>query len=407
MGASLSGTFVNRVRDELRARAIDGWLLYDFRGNNRVAADLLGMPEGQKRRYFVLLGAEGVPTALVHRIELSGWDEWEYRLESYVGWEELETALGRLLEGAGNVAMEVSPRDGVPYVDNVPAGVVGLVESLGPAVVSSVDLVSGTVAQWGESGLASHTRAAEIVARTARGAFEMARAAAGGGGGGDGGNGGGSGLSEFEIAEWVRSTLESEGLTEADTIVAVGANAAKPHYEPRAEGSARIRAGEVFMVDLWARVAGEPAAVFADQTWMGFLGPELPDEVARAWEAVSAARDGAVELIRAACARGEPPTGAEVDRRAREILTDRGYAEAIAHRTGHSLDREIHGIGPNIDAIETRDERRLVPGIGFSIEPGAYFDGRFGLRTEINVYMGDDGPLVTPSEIQHDMWLSS
>jgi Xaa-Pro aminopeptidase len=397
MGASLSEAIVERVRAELETYDLDGWLLYDLHACNHVAADMVGLPEGQMRRYFVLLTPDSVPLALVHRIELSGWEEWPYELESYVGWEEMEAALGRMLQGRAMVAMEVSPGDGVPYVDLVPAGVVELIESLGVRVVSSVDLISRTAAQWGEIGLVRQREAAEILAKTARGVFEKAAQAVGDGAGD------GSTVTEYELAEWVRATLTAEGLTEVDTIVAIGENAAKPHYEPLAESSATIRAGEVFLVDLWGRMAGEPTAAFADQTWMGYLGPTVPADVLEAWEALVAARDGAVRLVREGY-EGEPPTGGEVDRHVRSILTSRGYADALMHRTGHGIDREIHGVGPNLDSIETRDDRRLVRGIGFSVEPGVYLEGRFGLRTEINVYMADEGPEVSPGEIQYDIW---
>jgi Xaa-Pro aminopeptidase len=407
MGARLSEAFIERVRAELRANELDAWLLYDFHARNQMAADMLGMPEGQKRRYFVLLTPDAVPKALVHRIELSGWDGWPHEIESYVGWEEMEATLGRMLDGRAVVAMEVSPGDGVPSVDNVPAGVVELIESLGVRVVSSVDLISRTAAQWGETGLDLQRRAAEILARTARGAFDLAaRAAADGEGAGTAADAGAwLPANEYELAKWVRATLADQGLTEVDTIVAVGGNTALPHYEPPPHGSAPIRAGEIFLVDLWARAEGEPTAVFADQTWMGYLGSTVPEEIQAAWEALVSARDGAVQLIRDAHPE-DLPTGAAVDRHVRSILTERGFADGIMHRTGHGIDREIHGVGPNLDSIETRDERRLVPGIGFSVEPGVYYEGRFGLRTEINVYMGDEGPEVSPNVIQHEMWLA-
>lgn len=410
MGARLSDAFIERAREELEANDLDAWLLYDFHARNHVAADMLGMPEGQKRRYFLLLTPDAPPHALVHRIELSGWQGWPHGIESYVGWEEMEAKLADMLRGRAVVAMEISPGDGVPYVDNVPAGVVELIESLGVSVVSSVDLISRTAAQWGDRGLELQRRAAGILAETARGAFELAARAADGGGRGAVGAGadeagGELPADEYELAEWVRARLTAEGLTEVDTIVAVGKNAALPHYEPQAEGSAPIRAGEVFLVDLWARAADDPSAVFADQTWMGYLGSRVPEEIQRAWEALVAARDGAVQLIRDAWP-DDLPTGADVDRHVRSILTERGFGDGIMHRTGHGIDREIHGVGPNLDSIETRDERRLVPGIGFSVEPGVYYEGRFGLRTEINVYMDDDGPEVSPREIQHEMWLT-
>ncbi|WP_419943245.1 M24 family metallopeptidase [Candidatus Palauibacter sp.] len=403
----LDATFLETASRELKNRGIDAWLLYDFRACNALAADLVGLPEGQKRRYFVLIAPGRTPHALVQKIEVSGWDGWPHRLTSYVGWDEMEAELRRMLDGMDSVAMEVSPRDSIPYVDNVPAGVVELVESVGPRVVSSVDLISGTAAQWGARGTELHHRAAEILARTARTAFELAVRAAGLSPEADPGTadafetaGEPTPETEHDLAEWIRARLRAEGLTEADTIVAVGPNAAKPHYEPLAEGSSTLAAERVFMVDLWGRVAAEPEAVFADQTWMGYLGPEPPADVTEAWDAVVAARDAAVDVIRA----NPGATGADADRAARDTLVARGYGDAIFHRTGHGIDRELHGVGPTLDSIEMRDDRRLVPGVGFSVEPGVYLEGRFGHRTEIDVYMREDGPEVTPSRIQYNLW---
>ena len=404
---NLDVTFLETVSSELERRKIDAWLLYDFRALNPLAAHLIGLPEGQKRRYFVLVAPGRTPHALVQKIEVSGWDGWPHRLTSYVGWDEMETALRELLRGMETVAMEVSPGDSIPYVDHVPAGVVELVESLGPRVVSSVDLISGTAAQWGGHGHALHHEAAEILARTARTAFELAAAAAGLVPEADPDtaaafdtSGEPTPVTEHELAEWIRARLRAEGLTDADTIVAVGPNAAKPHYTPPAEGSSVLAAEQVFMVDLWGRVKGEPDAVFADQTWMGFLGAEPPAEVTAGWDAVVAARDAAVDVIR----QDPGATGADADRVARETLIARGYEDAIFHRTGHGIDRELHGVGPTLDSIEMRDDRRLVAGVGFSVEPGVYLEGRFGHRTEIDVYMREDGPEVTPSRIQYTLW---
>ncbi|MCG8467812.1 MAG: M24 family metallopeptidase [Gemmatimonadetes bacterium] len=404
---NLDPAFVATATRELAHHGIDGWLLYDFRARNPMAAGLIGLPEGQKRRYFVLVEPGVPPVALVQKIEVSGWEGWPYELKSYVSWDEMETELRAMLDGMERVAMEVSPVDSIPYVDNVPAGVVELVESLGPDVVSSVDLISSTAAQWGERGYELHVRAAEILATTARTAFELAVQAVGLTPVPDPSTAPGveadpTGSTEADIAAWIRSRLTAEGLADVDTIVAVGPNSAKPHYAPPAVGSAALAKGQVFMVDLWGRVAGEAEAVFADQTWMGFLGADPPEDVADAWDAVVSAREGAIDAIRGT----EGATGADADRRAREILIDRGYEDAIFHRTGHGIDRELHGVGPTLDSIEMRDDRRLVPGVGFSVEPGVYLEGRFGHRSEVDVYMREDGPEVTPSRVQHDLWLA-
>lgn len=410
MKARLRDDFVRAASAQLARSGLDGWLLYDLKARNGVAADLLGLSEGLSRRYFVLLRPDAPPSALAHRIELAYWDAWPHGLQGYVGWEEMEGALARLLQGCRKVAMEVSPGDAVPILDTVPAGVVELVEACGVEVVTSAPLIAGTLAQWGARGRRLHREAAAILRETARTAYGLAARAATGGDGpaasaGEGPREGGPDLpaTEHDLAAWIRGELGRRGLTDVDTIVAVGANSALPHYEPPPDGSARLERGKVLLIDLWGRMAGDPEAVVADQTWMGFLGEELPEEVAEAWDAVREARDAAVELLRRA--GDDLPTGAEVDRRVRALLSRRGFGDAILHRTGHGIDRQTHGFGPNLDSVETRDERLLVRGIGFSVEPGLYFEGRFGLRSEINVHLGEAGPEVSPPEPQETPWL--
>lgn len=427
MKARIDEAFVRAADAELRRAGLDAWLLYDLEARNRIAAELLSLPEGLSRRWFVRLRPGEPPVALAHRIELSHWDEWPYELRDYAGWEEMEEQLRRLLEGSTTVAMEVSSRDDVPFLDNVPAGMAELIKSLGPELVSSAVLLSRTYAQWGDEGRRLHDRAAAVLSRVARQAFGLACEAVGRAPAqqarpdGDGASGGEADLGpavsresaltdgpvptdEHRLAEWIGAALREAGLVGGDAIVAIGPNSAKPHYFPSADGAAALAPDQVLLIDLWGKVDGEPAAVFADQTWMGYLGPELPEEVVRAWWAVRDARNAAVERIRRGAAGGELPTGADVDLQARRVLEARGFGEAIQHRTGHAMDRVNHGFGPNLDSFETRDERRLVPGIGFSVEPGLYFEGRFGLRSEINVQMTEDGPEVTTPGVQDALW---
>lgn len=424
MKARIDEAFVRAADEELRRAGLDAWLLYDLEARNRIAADLLSLPEGLSRRWFVRLRPGEPPVALAHRIELSHWDEWPYELRDYAGWEEMEEQLSRLLQGSSTVAMEVSSRDDVPFLDNVPAGMAELIESLGPELVSSAALLSRTYAQWGDEGRRLHDRAAAICSRVARQAFALACQAVGRvpaygvgpaheGGRADGPEAeagpadGAPPADEHALAQWIGAALREAGLVGGDAIVAIGPNSAKPHYFPSAEGADALVADQVLLIDLWGKVEGEAAAVFADQTWMGYLGPELPEEVVRAWWAVRDARNAAVERIRRGAAGGELPTGADVDLEARRVLEGRGYGEAIQHRTGHAMDRVNHGFGPNLDSFETRDERRLVPGVGFSVEPGLYFEGRFGLRSEINVHLTEEGPQVTTPDAQDAPWTTA
>lgn len=388
---ALSSSTVAAIQAELQKHGLGGWLLYNFHGLNPIAAELLGLP-AMTRRYFVLIPARGAPVALTHRIEQQPWMGWIGENRAYLSWQELEAELADMLTAGGRIAMEYAPGDAVPYVDHIPAGVVEMVRAAGAEVVSSADLITSFYARWSAEGEASHRRAARIVRDVAHDAFEQigARIRAG------------ERVTEWEIRGWIRSELERRGLrVGADTIVAVDAHAANPHYAPTATDHAEIRPGNLVLIDLWGKE--DEHAVYADQTWMGFVGAEPPERLQRIWEAARDAREAAVALVRERWRAGEPVAGWEVDDAARAVIAERGYGDAFIHRTGHSIDRELHGSGPNIDNLETRDTRTLIPGVGFSVEPGIYLSGDVGFRTEVNVFMTADGPEVTTPEPQQSL----
>jgi Xaa-Pro dipeptidase len=379
------------IQDALRAEGLDGWLLYDLHQRNGVAAALLGLGD-LTRRYFVLVPAAGEPAALVHGIEEAPWEAWPWSRRRYVGWKELEGALAELLGGRRRVAMEVSPGDAVPATDLVPAGVVELIRAAGPDVVSSAELITLFYSRWSAEGLASHRRAARVLAQVAQDAFRLLGARVDEG----------AETTEAELRRWVLDTLAERGVgVGADSIVANGVNAANPHYAPGERGAVFQR-GDVVLLDLWAKEAEH--LIYADQTWMAYLGPQVPERVAGLFEVIRDARDAAVDFLHRQWQAGAVIEGREVDDVCRGVVQERGYGAAFIHRTGHSIDTATHGMGPNIDNLETRDVRRLVPGVGFSIEPGIYLAGDVGLRTEINVYMGADGPEVTSPEPQRELF---
>jgi Xaa-Pro dipeptidase len=390
--ASLDEETSGRIRAALAAHGLDGWLLYDFHGINAIASGLLGLP-ALTRRWFVYVPARGRPVALSHRIEQQPWEGWSGENRPYLGWRELESELARLLAGARRVAMEYAPGDAVPYVDLVPAGVVEMVRAAGAEVVSSADLVSAFHARWSAAGEASHRRAARAVRDTAHAAFgRIARVVAAGGE-----------SSEWEVREWVRAELGRRGLgVGVDSIVGVNANAANPHYAPSASRHAPVRRGDLVLIDLWGKEDAD--GIYADQTWMGYVGETVPARFAEIFAAVRDARDAAIDLARRRHAAGERVAGYDLDDAAREVIAARGYGEHFIHRTGHSIDRELHGSGPNLDNLETRDVRTLLPGVGFSVEPGVYLTGDAGFRSEVNVFMGPDGPEVTTPQPQVEVY---
>lgn len=379
------------IQQAIKESGVDGWLIFDFHGLNPVAAGMLRLEGMTTRRLFAFIPSEGLPVAISHAIEQGPWKHWpsEWKKIEYSGWRVLESSLAEVV-GGRRVAMEYSAGDAVPYLDRVPAGVIEMVRATGATVESSADLVTRFYAVWNEEQLASHERAAEVIARIAHEAMtlagERARSA--------------TPMKEYELHRWILDEFAKEKL-EADhgPIVAIGPNAANPHYEPTASESAPIERGAILLIDLWARESG---GVYADQTWMGSLG-EPDARSLKVWEAIRDARDAAIDLLRGRLATSTPVRGGEVDDAARAVIEQRGFGPQFIHRTGHSIDpRDLHGSGPHIDNLETREVRVLLPGVGFSIEPGIYVRGEVGMRTEVNAFVAKD-LVVTPKSIQRDL----
>ncbi len=371
---------------------LHGWLLFEFHGQNPIAASMVGLGRNT-RRSFALVPERGEPVALIHAIERSSWRHWPWRTRIYSSWREMESALADLVRGRPRLAVETSPGSAVPYLDRVPAGTMELLRAVGVDPVGSGDLVSLFHSRWTGGQLATHRRSAAVAARVAREAFDRSAAALRAG----------EPTTEGALSDWIRARLNDGGLAEeADCIVAVGPRAADPHYAPVGEGEP-IRRGDLLLIDLW----GKPAVgdVPADQTWMGYLGAKLPRRTRRIWEAVRDARDAAVEFLAERMAAGDEVRGCEVDDVCRRLVAERGYRERFVHRTGHSIDADLHGSGPNIDNLETRDTRLLFPGVGFSVEPGVYIPGDVGVRSEIDVHLGEDGPEVTTPDPQEEIFL--
>jgi Xaa-Pro aminopeptidase len=376
-----------KVQDALRSDHLDGWLLYDFHGSNPIASKLTGMSAGRKmstRRWFYLIPANGEPRALVHAIERHNLDHLPGQKDVYAGREALDQGLTRLLSGVRRAAMEYSPNNAIPYLSRVDAGTMDLLRHRGVEVVSSGDLVQRFEATWDEAAIQSHRDASERLYRVKDRAFETIRQKVQAG----------ERPAEYDIQQLMLGWFEEEGLVSADPPnVSAQENAGNPHYMAPPTGSRPIGPDELVLVDLWGRMK-TPGAVFADITWMGFTGAAIPASYSKAFAAIRDGRDAAIDLVQSAARAGRDLRGWEVDRVARATIERAGYGPNIIHRTGHSLGEEVHGNGVHMDDYETHDDRLLLPGTGFTIEPGVYFDS-FGVRTEINMVMGEKDAEVT------------
>ena len=378
---------IGAVQRALTAEGVDAWLLYDFQGSNPVSFRLAGMGGAghlATRRWFYLIPQTGEPRALVHAIERHNLDHLPGSKLVYAGRAQLHAGLTALLTGIKRVAMEYSRNCAIPYVSRVDAGTIELVRAIGAEVVSSGDLIQQFEARWSEAAIATHRTASEKLYRIMDSAFdEVARRLRDG-----------VATTEYDIQQKMVGWFTEEGLV-ADSAPCVSAqeNAGNPHYLATAAEHRLIRENELLLLDLWGKLR-QPGSVYADITWIGFTGAAIPATMTKAFAAICGARDAAVSAVENAARAGREIRGFEADRAARQVLIDAGYEDAILHRTGHSLGENVHGNGAHLDDYETHDERRLMPGSGFTIEPGLYFKD-FGVRTEINMVWTATGPEVT------------
>jgi Xaa-Pro dipeptidase len=379
------GFDLQEMQSDLRAAKLDGWLFYDFRGRDPIAQRILNLPAGMRtRRWFYFVPAKGKPRKLAHKIESESLAAVPGETFYYAGQEELRENLAKILGHAKTVAMQYSPKAAIPYVAMVDAGTVELVRGAGVKVVSSADLVQKYEACWTPEQLKSHLAAGERIDRIVQGAFQQAATHVREG----------ENFTEYDLQQWIAGEFAFAGIQRGEgPDVAVNANASDPHYGPAAGKSSPIREGDLLLLDVWGKMNG-PGSVYYDITWIGFLGAEVPEKYAKVFRIAREARDRAVDLIVSSVARGKPLQGWQVDKAARDVIEKAGYGKYFFHRTGHSIGESLHGNGANMDGLETHDVRHLIARTCTSIEPGIYLP-QFGIRTELNVYVGEREARVT------------
>ena len=387
---------ITQIQTALTELKLEAWLLYDFRGINPIAQNVAGLTDAHiTRRWFCLIPANGEPKWLFHAIETSNFVDVPGSIAHYTGWQELNEQIAILLAGVRNVAMEYSPHAAIPYISRVDAGTLEWIRSFGVEVHTSAELAQRVEARLTEEQAEGHQTAARLVLTAKDEAFawitEQLRAA--------------KEITEYDVQQFILRRFGEMDLTaDHPPIVAVNAKSSEPHYAPTATQTQPIKKGDFILIDLWAKQKA-PDAVFADTTWVAYAGATVPERIVEIFEIVKEARDKAVAFIREKWEAKELIYGYAVDDCTRAHITEKGYGDFFIHRTGHNIGTAIHGNGVNLDNLETRDERTLIPGICFSVEPGIYLT-EFGVRTEIDVFLagpGKDGVRVTTAPVQNQV----
>jgi Xaa-Pro aminopeptidase len=402
-----SAARVREIQAALRDAGLDGWLFYDFRGSDPLAYRILKLDQRgiTTRRWFYYIPATGEPVKLVHSIERGKLDQLPGKKLIFLPWQQLhqflrETLAGQTTGGQGarrraratrRIAMQYSPNNDIPYMSRVDAGTIELVRSFNVEPVASADLVQRFEAALSDEQRASHMEAADKIHRIIMDGFtEIARRMRAG-----------EQTTEYDIQQFMERRFSEENLTNDNDppIIAVNANAANPHYQPTREINAPIKRGDFVLFDVWGKLK-KPGAVYADQTWTGYVGESVPEEYTRIFNIVREARDAATRFVQESIRANRSIKGADVDDVSRGVIARAGYGAQFLHRTGHSIGEEVHGNGANIDNLETKDSRRIIPRTCFSIEPGIYLEGKFGVRSEIDMYVSERDALVTGQPVQ-------
>jgi Xaa-Pro aminopeptidase len=374
------------IQAALQEEGLDGWLFFDHHRRDPLAYRVLNFTPNSilSRRWYYFVPAHGDPRGLVHKIEAQTLEELPGPMSTYAGWNEMVDGVRKIMGSAKRIAMQYSPNCAVPYVAMVDAGTVELVRSLGVEIATSANMVQYFESRWSKVQLESHLEAGRRVDRVRREAFERVgeklRAS--------------ERVTEWDIQQFIAGRFRDEGLfIDHGPDVAVNANASNPHYEPKQHASSEIKKGDVVLMDMWAKLA-QPDAVYYDITWMGFCGSQAPAAMERVFGVVREARDRAIHCAQDGVAMKRDLRGYQVDDAARGFIREQGFGEYVFHRTGHSIGTDVHGTGANMDNLETHDERKVISGTCFSVEPGIYLP-EFGVRSEVNVYVDEASARVT------------
>ena len=382
---------IEQAQEYMEERGISGWLLYDYRGLNPIFADTVGRVGHVTRPVWLWIPASGDPRLLLSFVDQSRFEHLDIDTTLFINRVDMIDKLRSDLGVSGRVAMEYAPECALPRVSNVDGGTLELVKSLGADVISSADLLQYATQRWNEEQFDSHVYAAEKLSVIVQEAFRYI------------GDSIDSGVTEFDVKQFIRNRFLEEGLIVTDgPAVAVNEHASDPHFDPTPENSATIKRGDWVLIDLWTRLPDEDA-MFGDITWTAYVGNEVPPKQREVFETVIGSRDAALAEIERAFGEGRILEGWEVDMVARDYIAEAGYGDYFNHRLGHSLGREVHSNAVNLDSWETHDTRQLIPGIAVTIEPGIYIP-EFGVRSEIDVFISEDGPQVT-TQMQRDVVL--
>lgn len=386
---------LNTSQKLLREAQLDGWLLYDFRRSNTLACSFLDIPHDLMltRRFYYWIPSEGEPVKIVSSVEPHVLDHLPGQRQVFRSWQDLESSLTALLDAPQRIAMEYAPMGSNPYVSMVDGGTLEFVRAQDVDVCSSADFMQQFTCVWTDEQADSHRYAAKVVMAAVDSAWErLAEELAAG-----------RNVDEYTVQQWILEDFQKAGcVNHGDPIVAVNANSADPHYTPSKEQTQPIKPGDFVLIDLWCK-QDFPDATYADICRVAVAAADATDEQKKVFDTVKAAQFAALDLVKERFGTGQDIMGWEVDDASRKVIKEAGYGEYFTHRTGHNIHTNDHGPGTHMDNLETQDRRKILPRTSFSIEPGIYLPGNFGVRLETDVYIREDLTVEVTGGLQEEL----
>ena len=383
---------VKKVQQSLGRDKIDGWLIYDFQRRNGLAIKFLAIDQSAHltRRLFYWIPAIGPPIKIVHKIEPYFLDAWPGERWTYGSGQELGQLLGDVLLGSNKVAMEYSPSCAIPDLSLVDAGIVDVVRSFHCEVVSSAELIQCFTCVLDAAQLASHQAAAKVLEQIVADVWQLISFRLQHN----------QPISEYEVQQFIKSSFALLGCeSDGDPLCAVNAHSSDPHYTPTRDCHDLISKGDFILIDLWCKQK-LPHSVYADITRVAVASSQATERQKTIFEVVRKAQQETTMFIKQSFLLKQPVRGCDADQVARQVVNAAGYGRYFIHRTGHNIYTEAHGPGAHLDSIETCDERLLIPRTCFSVEPGIYLPGEFGVRLEYDVYISQDGVIEITGGVQ-------
>ena len=374
------------IHEALAKEGADAWVIVDYENRNKTLVEFLG-DRMLTRKIFLVFPLNKKPFIICHSIDTVFLRDEEitsqFDLKVYHTWQEMLDIEKKEFAEYKKVLMDISEFGLLPRISLADYGSVEFVKSLGIEVASSGNLLQRFSALYSDRAYELQLLANKKTLMIKDEAFakikELILA-----------NGE---TSEYEIQKFICDRFHEEGMVYDDpAIVAIGKNASDPHYGPSKEVSSPIKKGDLVLIDMWAKM-DDPEGVYADITWMGYVGEEVPEVYAKRFEILKKAIEADFEFL-----KNELPkravAGYEVDKISRDYIKDAGFAEFFVHRTGHNIAVDVspHGPGVNIDNYESHDTREIIDGVTFSLEPGIYAPD-FGMRSETNVYIKNRQPI--------------